>query len=55
MARELAVTYGHTDVVLAFPIESGGNILHALSCTYMLRDVEMVETIRNHLQNRWSY
>ena len=54
-ARELAIIYGHPNTALAFHSESEGDILHALSCACMLGDVEMVETIWDHLKNRWYH
>lgn len=54
-ARELAVIYRHADIARAFPIESGGDILHALSCACMLGDLEMVKIIWNYLESRCYY
>ncbi|KAI4116791.1 MAG: hypothetical protein LQ338_007661 [Usnochroma carphineum] len=51
-ARELAAVYGHADTALAFRIQSGGDIRHALSCACMLGNVTMVEAILNHLKDR---
>ena len=44
-ARELAVINDHVDTALAFDRDSTNDIVNALACACMLRDVHMVETI----------
>lgn len=54
-AQELAIIYGHVDTVLAFHVEPGSDMLHALSCACMLGNLQIVDAILYHLQNRQNY
>ena len=54
-ARELAIMYRHVDTALSFPSTSNDDIRDALSCACMLGDVQMVEEIVDHYNNRWNF